>query len=90
MTKIEIAHEMSEKTGLSIPDSKTAIDAFIEIVKKAIGDEKPIFIRGFGTFTAERRSKKIARDIRNNTAIDVPAHNVPHFKPSKEFKALLR
>ena len=34
--------------------------------------------------------EKIARNISKGTTVRIPAHRVPFFKPSKEFKGLLK
>jgi DNA-binding protein HU-beta len=44
-----------------------------------------VFLRGFGSFIVKQRAQKTGRDISKNTTIIIPAHNVPAFKPSKEF-----
>ncbi len=45
-----------------------------------------IYLRGFGTFQVKERAEKTARNISKNTTIVIPAHNIPFFKPSAEFK----
>jgi DNA-binding protein HU-beta len=42
-------------------------------------------LRGFGSFIVKKRAEKTGRDISKNTTIIIPAHNIPAFKPSKEF-----
>ena len=44
-----------------------------------------VYLRGFGTFHIKHRAEKVARNISKNTTIVIPAHNVPAFKPAKEF-----
>jgi len=44
-----------------------------------------VFLRGFGSFIIKRRAEKTARNISKNTTMIVPAHNIPAFKPAKEF-----
>ena len=44
-----------------------------------------VFLRGFGSFIIKHRADKTARDISKNTTIIVPAHDIPTFKPAKEF-----
>ena len=44
-----------------------------------------IFLRGFGTFLIKQRAQKTARNITKNTTIIIPAHDIPAFKPAKEF-----
>ena len=44
-----------------------------------------VYLRGFGTFEIKHRAEKTARNISKNTTVIIPAHNIPAFKPSKEF-----
>jgi DNA-binding protein HU-beta len=49
-----------------------------------------VYLRGFGTFHLKRRAEKTARNISKNTTVIVPAHDIPAFKPSNEFKDSLK
>ena len=44
----------------------------------------------FGTFLLKKRAKKIGRNISKKTAIIIPAHMIPAFKPAKEFSAKIK
>ena len=44
-----------------------------------------VYLRGFGSFTLKHRAEKVARNITRNTTMVVPSHDIPHFKPSKNF-----
>ena len=44
-----------------------------------------VYLRGFGSFIIKTRAAKTGRNISKNTAIEIPAHNIPAFKPSKTF-----
>lgn len=54
-------------------------------VKNALEREEPVYLRGFGSFIIKHRAEKTARNITKNTTLIVPAHNIPAFKPAKEF-----
>ena len=49
-----------------------------------------IQLRGFGTFFRKRKAAKKARNISKNTMIEIPEHEAPAYKPSKEFAASLK
>ena len=49
-----------------------------------------VFLRGFGSFIIKHRAEKTARNISKNTTIIIPAHNIPAFKPAKEFMEKVR
>jgi DNA-binding protein HU-beta len=44
-----------------------------------------VYLRGFGSFIVKTRAEKKGRNISKNVTIDIPAHNIPAFKPAKIF-----
>ena len=52
--------------------------------------EENVYLRGFGSFILKKRAQKTARNISKNTTMIVPAHNIPAFKPAKEFVEKLK
>jgi DNA-binding protein HU-beta len=42
-------------------------------------------LRGFGSFIIKTRAEKTGRNISKNIAVNIPAHNIPAFKPAKVF-----
>ena len=85
MTKAEIVKEISRKTGIEKSMVEATIEAFMNSVKEHIASKDTVSLRGFGNFIVKRRAAKIARNISKNTAIHLPAHYIPAFKPSKKF-----
>jgi DNA-binding protein HU-beta len=90
MTKAKIFEELSERTGIKKVVVEGIIEAFITSVKEHILSKETISLSGFGNFTAKRRAAKIARNISQNTIINLPAHYIPAFKPSKKFVAKVK
>ncbi|MBC8051771.1 MAG: integration host factor subunit beta [Sphingobacteriaceae bacterium] len=85
MTKAEIVSEVSAKTGIQRGEVSKAIEAFVNSVKSSMIKGENIHIRGFGSFLVKKRATKIARNISANTALVVPEHFVPVFKPADMF-----
>lgn len=85
MTKAEIVSEIAKSTGVDKTTVAIVIESFMENVKGSMISGENVYLRGFGTFQIKRRAEKVARNISKNTTITIPAHNVPAFKPSKEF-----
>ena len=85
MTKAEIVNEISLKTGTDRKEVLQIVEGFMESVKKSLVNGENVYLRGFGSFTLKHRAEKVARSIAKNTTIIVPAHDIPHFKPSKDF-----
>ncbi|PTL34426.1 integration host factor subunit beta [Prevotella sp. oral taxon 376] len=90
MTKAEIVSQISEQTGLAKKDVALTIEAFMKVVKDSVAKHKEdVSLRGFGTFIVKHRAAKTGRDMQKNITIRVEAHDIPGFKPSKEFTALM-
>ena len=89
MTKAEIVNEIAQKTGVEKEKALKVVEAFMVVVKEQTAQGEDIFLRGFGTFTTKTRAQKIGRLIKENKSVVVPAHRIPYFKPSDDYKAML-
>ncbi|MDD4970728.1 MAG: integration host factor subunit beta [Paludibacter sp.] len=89
MTKVEVATNISVKTGISFDDAVKFVNAFMEVVKDSVKSREPVYLRGFGSFGIKRRAPKTARNISKGTSLLIPAKDIPFFKPSHEFKKSL-
>ena len=87
MTKAELVKQISDTTGVEKSTAVAVVEAFMEAVKGSISNGEPVYLRGFGTFDIKHRAAKPARNITRNTTIIIPEHDVPSFKPCKEFIA---
>lgn len=86
MTKADIVNKIAENTGVEKIVALTVLESFMAEVKDAITKNEAVFLRGFGTFKPKMRKSKIGRNIKKETAIIVPDHFIPAFKPAKSFK----
>lgn len=85
MTKAEIVSEIAAKTGLEKQVILTVVEGMMDTIKTSMINGNEVFLRGFGSFIIKHRAEKTARNISKNTTIIIPAHNIPAFKPAKEF-----
>lgn len=85
MRKADLITSISEKTGVPKVDVLVSLEAFFKEVKDSLEDGENIYIRGFGSFVAKKRAKKVGRNIKKNVAIEIPEHYIPYFKPAKIF-----
>lgn len=90
MTKQEVINEIAKKTGIDKVVVGSSVESLMEKVKDSMIKGNNIYLRGFGTFLIKKRAKKTARNITKNTAVIIPEHFVPTFKPSKEFMASMK
>tara|TARA_B110000263_G_C15201050_1_gene460662 strand:+ start:355 stop:645 length:291 start_codon:yes stop_codon:yes gene_type:complete len=85
MTKAEIVSNICNELGMDKLDVQSTIEKFMVEVKSSLGKGNNVYLRGFGSFIVKTRAEKIGRNISKNTAVKIPAHNIPVFKPSKVF-----
>lgn len=85
MTKLELVKSVAEKTGIDQATALAAVEGFISTLKESLIEKENVYIRGWGTWTLKHRAKKTARNITKNTTLVIPAHDIPYFKPCKEF-----
>ena len=85
MTQAEIVSEIAAKTGLEKQVVLTVVESMMDTIKTSMINGNDVFLRGFGSFIIKHRAEKTARNISKNTTIIIPAHNIPAFKPAKEF-----
>lgn len=86
MTKADIVNEIAKATGIDKVRVLAVVEQFMVVVKDSLSHGENLYLRGFGTFQVKERAEKNARNISKNTAIVIPAHKIPFFKPAAEFK----
>ncbi len=85
MTKAELVTKIADKTGIDRAVVLEVVESMMESVKETMVSGENIYLRGFGSFVIKHRAEKTGRNISKKTTIKIPAHNVPSFKPAKEF-----
>ena len=85
MTKAEIVSNISKKLGIEKVDVQLVVESMMKEITSSLEEGENVYFRGFGSFIVKRRAEKTARNIKKNTTIKIPAHNIPAFKPSKIF-----
>lgn len=90
MTKAEIVSEIAKNTGIEKVVVLEVVENLMESIKGSMIGGENVYLRGFGSFILKARAEKTARNISRNIAVTVPAHNVPAFKPAKEFADIIK
>jgi len=85
MTKAKLVAKIADKLGMERIVVQATLESFMEEIKNSLNNGDNIYLRSFGSFIIKHRAEKKARNITKNTTIKVPAHNIPAFKPAKEF-----
>ena len=86
MNKNDLINKVSDETSLSKSDSAKAVDSIFEIITSELKNGGDIRLVGFGTFLVSKRKATTGRNPQTGAAIDIPAANVPKFRPGKALK----
>lgn len=90
MTKLELVEQIAKKNGFKKRHIQVILEDALEFIKQDIAKGETIHLIGFGSFSAVEVKDKKARNIQTGEEIVIPAHKVPHFKPSPKFKELVK
>jgi DNA-binding protein HU-beta len=85
MTKADIVSRIADATGMEKHDVQTTVEAFMTTVRESLESGENVYLRGFGSFVIKTRAAKTGRNILAKKSIQIPAHNIPSFKPAREF-----
>ena len=85
MTKAEVISQITEKTGINRVVVTGVVESLMKTIKDSMIKGENLYLRGFGSFIIKKRAEKSGRNISKNTTVKIPAHNIPAFKPCKEF-----
>ena len=96
MNKTELIEKVANKTGLTLKDSKTVVDAIFSttpkqgIIASELKAGRKVQITGFGTFQIRKRKKREGRNPQTGEAIQIPASKFPAFSAGRALKDRLR
>ncbi len=86
MNKAEFITNISDAAELSKADTGRAVDAMIEVIKKALKKGDTITLVGFGTFSVRKRAARQGRNPQTGATIKIKASKNPAFKAGKALK----
>lgn len=87
MTRSDLVELLAERFDqLTQRDTEAAVKAILDAMADALARGHRIEIRGFGSFSINRRPPRIGRNPRSGEQVVVPEKLVPHFKPGKALR----
>jgi len=87
MTRSDIVEELANRFGqLTHRDAEFAVKAILDSMNDALVRGHRIEIRGFGSFSINRRPPRMGRNPRSGESVAIPERRVPHFKPGKALR----
>ena len=84
-----IINNIFNKIGLSRSYIAKIVDDIITILITNINIKKKIKINAFGTFSLNKKNKRIGRNPRSKTIFEISERNVLTFKPAESLKKKL-
>jgi len=85
MRKADIVTIISDKTGIPKVDVMLTMEALFNEIKNTVIAGEGVYLRKFGTFFPKKRAAKIGRNVKKNTAVNIPAMYIAGFKPGRDF-----
>jgi DNA-binding protein HU-beta len=86
MNKADFIGAVADASELSKADAGRAIDAMIEVIRKALKKGDTVSLVGFGTFSVRKRAARTGRNPRTGQTIKIKASKNPTFKAGKALK----
>lgn len=87
MTRSDLVEELAARFGqLTQRDAEYAVKTILDALSDALVRGHRIEIRGFGSFSVNRRPPRMGRNPRSGEAVHIPEKRVPHFKPGKALR----
>ncbi|MBY0464439.1 MAG: integration host factor subunit beta [Burkholderiales bacterium] len=84
MTRSDLVEALAEKfPQLTQRDADLAVKTILDAMSESLIKGHRIEIRGFGSFTVNRRPPRLGRNPRSGESVAIPEKRVPHFKPGK-------
>jgi DNA-binding protein HU-beta len=93
MNKTEMIEKVAKRTGMTIKDSRAAVDAIFStapkegIIATEIAAGRRVQVTGFGTFVQRKRKKRKGRNPQTGADITIAASKFPAFVAGKSLKS---
>ena len=89
MNKAELIAAVAAKTGETKKGAEATVNAFVDVVTKALKAGDKVQLVGFGTFEVRKRAARKGRNPQTNEQIKIPASKAPVFKAGRALKDLV-
>lgn len=87
MTRSDLVEELAARFAqLTHRDAELAVKTVLDAMGDALVKGHRIEIRGFGSFSINRRPPRVGRNPRSGETVQIPEKRVIHFKPGKALR----
>ncbi len=89
MNKSDLIAAIAAKTGDTKKSAEASVNAFVEVVTKALTKGDKVQLVGFGSFEVRKRAARKGRNPQTKEEIKIPASKAPVFRAGKALKDLV-
>ena len=87
MTRSDLVAQLADRfSQLTHRDTELAVKTSLDAMSAALAKGHRIEIRGFGSFSINRRPPRLGRNPRSGAQVMISEKLVPHFKPGKALR----
>ena len=84
MNKSQLVEAIAVEAGLSKVEARKSVDAFIDIVIRALREDEKVSLSGMGVFSVMQRSARVGRNPRTGAQVKIAPKRVIKFRPTIE------
>lgn len=88
--KSDLIKQLAQAEGISIKDSRSIVNSFIELIKANLKEGKEVTIQRFGHLAPAKMKARQGHNPQTGEAIEVPARTVITMHLSSEVRNMLR
>ncbi|CCI87785.1 HU family DNA-binding protein [Lactobacillus gigeriorum] len=88
--KAELISEVAVKTQLTKKEVSAAVEALLSSIQEDLAKGDKVQLIGFGTFEVRHRAARKGRNPQTGEDIEIPASQIPAFKPGKALKDAIK
>ena len=87
LTKSELIDHIAAECGsLNSKEAEIAVNTILQNIVKALAEGRRVEIRGFGSFSLNKRRARIGRNPRTGESVQVEEKYVPKFKAGADLR----
>jgi DNA-binding protein HU-beta len=86
MNKQELLDKVAELANITKADANRALDAILDVIKRAIAKGESVGLIGFGTFKSAKRKARTGKNPKTGATLKIPATTVPKFSAGAGLK----
>lgn len=86
MNKAELIEEVARQTGLTRRECRQTVDAITSKIADSLAAGEKVTLVGFGSFAVRKRKFRQGRNPLTGALLNIPAKDVPRFKPGRSLR----